>query len=187
MRIKTRWNKQAKEQSLENIAGALNMVSWKIATQSVLELENQGYQTNSNAHRLQIIGEFLAFLLQVADRLAYQQLTEEERQGLITTLASGMTNTFVDNQRDVLGQGEYRQQFIQFLNQRAEDYAELSFHHNEAGFDFLRYFGEQVATIMEEDKHFVSQQIMSVAGPQAITTFKQAMAGLFSESVLSSA
>lgn len=187
MRIKTRWNKRAQEQSLENIAGALNMVSWKIATQSVLELENQGYQTNSNAHRLQIIGEFLAFLLQVADRLAYQQLTEEERQRLITALADGMIHTFVDNQRDVLGQGdEYRQQFIQLLNQRAEDYAELNFHHNEAGFDFLRYFGEQVATIME-DKHFVSQQIMSVAAPQAITTFKQAMAGLFSQSVLSSA
>ncbi|NJO15640.1 MAG: hypothetical protein HC877_07800 [Thioploca sp.] len=179
MRIRTRWNKKAKDQSLENIAGALNMVSWKIATQSVVELENLGYQTNSNAHRLQIIGEFLAFLLQVADRLAYQQLTEEERQRLITTLADGMTHTFVDNQQDILGQGEYRQQFIQLLNQRAEDYAELSFQHSEAGFDFLRYFGEQVATIME-DKHFVSQQITDVAGPQAITTFRQAMIGLFS-------
>jgi hypothetical protein len=180
MRIKTRWNKRAKEQSLENIAGALNMTSWKIATQSVVELENQGYQTQSQAQRLQIIGEFLAFLLQVADRLAYQQLAEEERQLLITSLAFGMTDTFVDNQRDIFGSGEYRNQFIQLLNQRAEDYAELSFHHDGAGFDFLRYFGEQVATIFEKDKHFVSQQIMDVEGPLAIKAFKQAMIGLFS-------
>lgn len=180
MRIKTRWNQRAKKQSLENIASALNMTSWKIATQSVVELENQGYQTKSQAQRLQIIGEFLAFLLQVADRFAYQQLAEEDRQLLITHLALGMTDTFVDNQRDLFGLGEYRNQFIQLLNQRAEDYAELSFHHDEAGFDFLRYFGEQVATIFEEDKHFVSQQILDVEGPLAIKTFQPAMAGLLS-------
>ena len=178
MRIKTRWNKRAKEQSLENIAGALNMTGWKIATQSVVELENKGYQTKSQAQRLQIIGEFLAFLLQVADRLAYQQLTEEDRQRLITYLALGMTDTLVDNQRDIFGPGEYRNQFIQLLNQRAEDYAEFSFNHDGAGFDFLRYFGEQVATILEEDQHFVSQQIMDVEGPLAIKAFKQAMIGL---------
>jgi hypothetical protein len=178
MRIKTRWNKRAKEQSLENIASALNMTSWKIATQSVVELENKGYQTKSQAQRLQIIGEFLAFLLQVADRFAYQQLAEADRQLLITRLALGMTDTFVDNQRDLFGLGEYRNQFVQLLNQRAEDYAELSFHHDEAGFDFLRYFGEQVAAIFEEDKHFVSQQILDVEGPLAIQTFQQAMVGL---------
>lgn len=180
MRIKTRWNKRAKEQSLENIAGALNMTGWKIATQSVVELENKGYQTNSQAQRLQIIGEFLAFLLQVADRLAYQQLAAADRQLLITSLALNMTNTFIDNQSDIFGHGEYRHQFIQLLNQRAEDYAQLSFHDDGAGFDFLRYFGEQVAMILTEDKHFVSQQIMDIEGPLAIKTFKQAMTGLFS-------
>ena len=180
MRIKTRWNKRAKEQSLENIAGALNMTSWKIATQSVVELENKGYQTKSQAQRLQIIAEFLAFLLQIADRLAYQQLAEAERQRLVTHLALGMIDTLVDNHSDIFGPGEYRNQFTQLLNQRAEDYAELTFNHDGAGFDFLRYFGEQVATILEEDQHFVSQQIMDVEGPLAIKAFKQAMIGLFS-------
>ncbi len=87
MRIKSRWNKRAQEQSIEDIAGALGFISWKIATNGVLELENKGYQTDSNAHRLQIIREFLAFLLQVADRLAYEQLDEEERQRFIIALA----------------------------------------------------------------------------------------------------
>ncbi len=179
MRIKSRWNKNAKKQSLEDIAGALSFISWKIATHGVLELENQGYQTTSNAHRLQIIGEFLALLLHVADRLVYEQLSASERQRFITTLALNMANTFADNQRDVLGEGEHHNQFINLLNQRAEDYAQFSFHDGEAGFDLLRYFGEQIAALME-DKHFVSQQIMDLTAPEAIKTFRKGMKDLFS-------
>ena len=74
MRIKSRWNKRAKKQSLEDIAGALGFISWKIATNGVLELENKGYQTVSNAHRLQIVGEFLAFLLKRALRTFFFML-----------------------------------------------------------------------------------------------------------------
>jgi hypothetical protein len=178
MRIKSRWNKRAKEQSLEDIAGALGFISWNIATNGVLELENKGYQTESNAHRLQIIGEFLAFLLQVADRLAFVQMENEERQRFIGALAKHMVETFADNQRDILGEGEHRQAFIDLLNQRADDYAELSFRDGEAGFDFLRYFGEQIAALMAE-KHFVSQQVMDIEGPEAIKTLKKGMQNLF--------
>ncbi|MEN8216215.1 MAG: hypothetical protein ABFS56_07525 [Pseudomonadota bacterium] len=178
MRIKSRWNKRAKEQTIEDIAGALGFISWNIATNGVLELENKGYQTESNAHRLQIIGEFLAFLLQVADRLAFVQMENEERQRFISALAKHMVETFADNQRDVLGEGEHRQAFIDLLNQRAEDYAELSFRDGEAGFDFLRYFGEQIAALMAE-KHFVSQQVMDIEGPEAIKTLKKGMQDLF--------
>jgi hypothetical protein len=179
MRIQTRWNKRAQEQTLEDIAGALGFISWKIALNSVLEIERKGYHTKNNAHRLQIVGEFLAFLLQVADRLAYeQQFDEEKRQRFVTAFAQHIADSFADNQRDVLGEGEHRQAFIDLLNQRAEDYAELSFQEGEAGFDFLRYFGEQIAIILE-DKHFVSQQIMDIEAPSAIKTLKKGMRDLF--------
>jgi hypothetical protein len=178
MHIKSRWNKRAKKQSIEDIAGALGFISWKIATNGVLELENKGYKTESNAHRLQIIGEFLAFLLQVADRLAYDQMENEKRQRFITALAIHMADTFADNQRDMLGEGEHRKTFIDLLNQRADDYAKLNFRDGEAGFDFRRYFGEQVAAVMAE-KHFVSQQVMDIEGPEAIKTLKKGMRDLF--------
>ncbi len=170
--------RKKKERTLEEIASSLSLINWKIATKSVLELENKGYQTDSNAHRLQIIGEFLVFLIQVADRLAYEQLDDEKRQRFVTALALRMADIFADNQHDVLGEGEHRKAFIDLLNQRAEDYAELSFHNGEAGFDFLRYFGEQVAAVMKE-KNFVSQQVMGIDGPEAIKTFKKGMRDFF--------
>ncbi len=178
MRVNSRWNARAKSQSLVEIAGAVSFICWKIATNAVLELENQGCQTTSNAHRLQIIGEFMAFLLQVTDRLSYETLATANRQSFITALAQRMIDTYTDNQRDVLGPGEYRASFIHFLNQRINDYSELSFQHGEAGFDFLRYFGEQVEALLKE-KPYVSQQIMSVAGPQAIKTLAKGLQDLF--------
>lgn len=178
MRIKSRWNKSAKEQTLEDIAKALGFISWQIATHSVLELENKGYQTQSQAHRLQIAGEFLAFLLQVADRLAYEQMAPEQRQRFIPALAQQIVAIYTDNQREVLGEGDHRQQTINWLNQRAEDYSECHFCDGEAGFDFLRYFGEQVAAIMAE-KHFVSQEITEIQAPEAIRMLKKSMSDLF--------
>jgi len=174
MPAKSRWNKHSKPQSVENIASAVSSISWKVATNGVLELENKGYQTKGDAHRLKIIGEFLIFSVQVADRLAFKQLDTEKRQRFITALALHIADIFADNQRDVLGEGEYRQAFIDLLNQRGEDYAELSFHNGSAGFDFLRYFAEQVAALME-DKHFVSQQVMEVEGPEALKMLTKGM------------
>lgn len=180
MRVKSRWNPQAKEQSLEEIAKALAFISWQIATNGVLNIENQGFQTQSNAHRLQIIGEFLAFLLQVADRLVYQNLAEEQREPFITALALRLATIYADNQRDVLGttKQDYRKTFIDLLNQRAADYSSFSFRHGEAGFDFLRYFGERVETLMDE-KRWISQQISDVEGPQAIKTLTKGLQNLF--------
>jgi hypothetical protein len=178
MRIKSRWNKRAKKQSIEDIAGALAYISWRIAGNGVLELESKGYETTSNNHRLEIIGEFLAFLLQVGDRLAYERMEDEERQRFITALAMHMADTFAENKHDLLGEGEHRKAFINLINQEAEDYAELNFSNGEAGFDFLRYFGERVASVMT-DKHFSSQQIMDIEGPEAIKNFKKSMEDLF--------
>ena len=38
MRMKSRWNKKAKPQTLEEIAQALGLICWQIAANGVLEL-----------------------------------------------------------------------------------------------------------------------------------------------------
>ncbi|MCK5718675.1 MAG: hypothetical protein KAH84_01860 [Thiomargarita sp.] len=174
MRINTHWSKTDKERTVEDVTSTVAFISWKIAMNGVLEIENQGYKTHDNKHRLQIIAEFLAFLLQVADRLVYKTFNQDQRQQFITSLALQLTNTFADNQQDILGKGEHSKIFIDLLNQRAEEYAVLSFPKEEAGFDFLRYFGEKIADLMEE-KHFLSQQVMDIEGPNAIKTLKKSM------------
>lgn len=177
MHIKNRWGKRARQQSLEDIANALSFISWKIASNAVVEIENQGFTTESHAHRLTIIGEFLAFLLQIADRLSYEQMDQEARQRFVTALASQMAKTFADNKRDLVGDGEHQKAFIDLLNQRAMDYAEFHFDDGQAGFDFLRYFAEQISVVMKGER-WVSEYIIDVRGPDAVKDFKKSLSSL---------
>ena len=179
MRVKSRWNRRAKPQSLEEIAGALSFINWKIATHGVLELENQGYTTHSQAHRLQIIAEFLVFLFHVTDRFIYARLSAAERQQFMSALALRMADTYADNQSEVSGNAYegYRQDFIEQLNQQGNDYATLSFSEEAAGFDFLRYFGARIEAVMEE-RHWVSQYILSIEGPNAVQTLNSSLKNL---------
>lgn len=188
MRIRTRWHQtqrtdnQTQAKTLEDIASSLKMTLWQIAGNGVLELENQGYHTQTNQDRLTLIAEYLAFLLQITDRLVYENLSEEDRQRFITALALGITKTFADNQRDLQGSGEYKSAFIDFLNQRGENYAECSFQSDMPGFDFLRYFGEQIAAALPQDNSlWVSQFIMEVEAPAAIDNLKKGLNSLFNQ------
>ncbi|MEK7989396.1 MAG: hypothetical protein VSS52_000180 [Thiotrichaceae bacterium] len=186
MRVKSRWHQtkrdgnQNKAKSLEEIASALAFSCWRIAGNSVVEIENQGYHTTSSNDRLNIVAEYLAFLLQVSDRLLYEKLTPEQRQTFIPALALSMAHTFADNKTDIEGEGEHQQAFIDLLNQRAESYAQCSFSDETPGFDFLRVFGEQVAVVLDNDNPlWVSQFVAEVDLPIVLKTLKQAVKQLF--------
>ena len=44
MRIRSHWNDKKKKRSLEEVAGALAFIEWRIAGQALLNLENEGFQ-----------------------------------------------------------------------------------------------------------------------------------------------
>lgn len=190
MRVKARWHQtkrdgnQNKAKSLEEIAGALAFSCWRIAGNSVVEIENQGYHTESSNDRLRIVAEYLAFLLQVSDRLLYEKLTPEQRQTFIPAVALNMARTFADNKTDIEGTGEHQQPFIDLLNQRGESYAQCSFVDDAPGFDFLRVFGEQVAAVLDKDNPlWVSQFVAEVDSPEVLKTLKQAIRQLFQSDI----
>jgi len=181
IRMKTRWH-QEKDRSLEELSSALSLMIWKVAANRLLEMENIGFMTHSNMQRLAIIGEFIAFLLQVTDRLVFQRLEENDRNLFVNALAKHLTRAFVDNQTDLLGKGEDDEGFfVDFLNQRTEEYAELGFIGNEAQVDFLRHFGLQLEKLLSntaENKHWIVQHVMELDAPQAIKSIRQTLEGL---------
>jgi len=181
MRMKSRWNKKAKPQTLEEIAQALGFICWQIAANGVLELENRGFHTETNYHRLQIVGEYLAFLLQITDRLCYGKFDELQRQRFVLSLARKMADTFSENQADLLQTEsvQFRQNFIHLLNQRAIEYAEFSFSDQQPHFDFLRYFGEKMAEVLPGEKSlWISQYFSEHEAQEGIDHLKRAMKDL---------
>jgi hypothetical protein len=115
-----------------------------------------------------VIAEFLAYQLQVVDRLAYERLNDEDRAMFINALAKRLAEHVQDNLQDLFGPGEYRASFIITLNERMDDYAEFSFDDGKPGYGFMRYFGEKVQVVMGEAElnRWVINQIIEVDGPE---------------------
>jgi len=180
LRMKTRWHKD-KERSKQEVASAIAFIIWRIGMQALLELENEGFVTYSNDHRLQVMTEFLAFLLQVTDRLSYEdKMADEDRQEFIIAVAKHLVRTFAENKTELLGAGDYAQPLVSLLNKRAEEYSNLSFAGGEAKVDFLRHFGECLQQTMgdEKDKYWIVQRAIELDGPEAIKQLTKALNNL---------
>ncbi|MBT8121392.1 MAG: hypothetical protein KJO10_02560 [Gammaproteobacteria bacterium] len=179
MRVKSKWNKD-REHTLHEIGGAAAFILWRIAQQGVLNLENEGFQTDSNAQRLDVMAEFLAFLLHLADRLKADQLEQEERQAFITSLALHLADRMQENRVDIQGSGEYRQPLIDLLNVRAADYAEFDMVDNAPGYAMKRYFGESVRAGMgERDNQWITDQMIDIEVPETLPPLRKALRDLF--------
>jgi len=180
VRIRSHWNKKGKERSLEETAGALAFIQWRIAGKALLDLENEGFQTDTQLQRLDVIEEFSAFLIHVTDRLVHDMLDEDERRRFIVALALKTADTYHDNRVDSEGRGQdFRQPFIEGLNRRLADYAEFSFEDGEPGYAFRRYLGESVTGRMgERDRKWITDQVMEIEVPDMLKTLKKGLRDL---------
>jgi hypothetical protein len=180
MRIKSRWRKGSKPKTLEEIAAALAFSTWRIATGGAQNVQSNGWEVHSAAQRFDLLAEFIAFLIQIADRLAYARMQDAQRQRFITTLARHVIDTMEDNQIDLLGAGDYRTPLIAKLNERFQDYAEFEFLQEGPSYAFLRYFGDKVSDVVgERDRPWVHAEIIEIEAPKAVKTLRQAMQDLF--------
>ncbi len=179
MRVRSRWYKKDKSASIDEIAGALAFVAWRIGQNAVNKMYNAGFNYRSNVQQLAVIGEILIFLIQVTDRLAYEELEEDDRVRFVTELARRLAGTLADNMSDEAGPGDYRGPFIERLNERAEAYAEFGFTDGEPSYPFLRYLGTCVDQLMGgQENKWVIEQVMEVEAPAAVKTLRRAFHNL---------
>ena len=137
MRVKSKWSNKGKERTLYETGGATAFILWRIAQQGVLNLENEGFQTDTRSQRMDVIAEFLAFLVHLTDRKKAEALDAGEREEFITSLARHLANTMQENRADAEGSGDYRQPLIELLNERGANYAECPTPDGEPGLNYL--------------------------------------------------
>jgi len=181
VRIRSRWNAKGKARSLEENAGALAFIEWRIAQATLLNLENEGFQTDTQAQRLDVLEELCAFLIHVTDRLAHGHMNDQERERFIVALALKTADTYHDNRVDAEGRGrDFRQPFIDKLNLRMAEYAEFRFENAEPGYAFKRFLGECVTNTMgPRDRKWISDQVMEIEIPEMLKTLKKGLKDLF--------
>jgi hypothetical protein len=181
VRIRSRWKDKGKARSLEDNAGALAFIEWRIAGAALLNLENEGFQTDTQGQRLDVLQELCAFLIHVTDRLVHERMRDDERQRFVVALALKTADTYHDNRVDAEGRGkDFRQPFIDTLNRRMGEYAEFRFENAEPGYAFKRYLGECVTNSMgPKDRKWISDQVMEIEIPEMVKTLKKGLNDLF--------
>lgn len=179
-RLKRGWSDKGKDRSLEDIGGAISFNIWQISGQGVLDLENEGFQTDTHSQRMDVISEFAAYLLQAVDRMLYDNFDLEERIALINATGLHLARITDDNRQEANGAGNYVDGFLQLLNQRIGEYSTCQFDVDEGpSFVFLRLLGDHVTESMgERDSKWITGYIIDIVGKQMFNHLKRILPGL---------
>lgn len=178
IRLKTKWNNQTREVSLEDTVSVLAFNAWKIGMQALLEIENQNFQTDTQMQRMAVMEEIMALLVHVLDRIAYPQLDEADRTQLISHFALKLADHIQDNARDFAGAGDYRNPFINKLNERLADYAESTWDETAQlpGFSMGLSFGQHItASLGPRDQKWVLDYIQRSLMPEMLEPYKRVL------------
>ena len=182
LRIKSHWHGET-ERSLEEIAGALAFISWRIAQEYAINLHGQDFIYRDDHQRMDVITEYVIFQLQIMDRLAYQQfeLTDDDRQKLILSLANKLAMHIQDNSLDLFGPGDYIPGFFAKLNERGAEYAKYSYTDEGPSYPFMRHLGYEMQQTMglEGENRWVIDQVMDKDGLEVDRKLRRAMEDLF--------
>ena len=182
MRIKSNWFKGGRQRTPQEIAGALAFVIWRIGDNALKSTRNANFEIAVGMQYFSFLAELLVFLVQVADRIAYRQLSAEDRLAFTSILANRVAETLAENQSRLVGDsiGKHKQHFIDKLNQRAAEYADFNYDHNGPEFAFTRYLGFCMTEVMDtKDAAWVVDQMMEVTAPEAVEMVEKTMRDLF--------
>ncbi len=182
MRIKSQWFKSDREKTSKEIAGALAFTIWRIADNALKNTRKANFEIAIGSQYFLFLTEFLVFLIQVSDRIAYHQLTAEIRFEFTSVLANRVAETLAENQSRLMGNSiaEHKQNFIGKLNQRAGEYADFNYGIDGPEFAFTRYLAFCIREVMDEkDVEWVIDQMMSIEAPEAVDMVENTMRNLF--------
>ncbi len=182
LRIKSRWHGEG-ERSLDEIAGALAFIAWRLAQDKAINLHGEDFVYESDRQRMDVIIEYLIFQLQIMDRLAHDRLemSDEERRQLIVAVAQKMGRIVEDNSLDLFGPGDHLPAFFDRINERAAEYAEFRYTDEGPSYPFLRHLGYEIQQIMGEsqENRWVIDQVMDKDGVEVDRKLARAMMDLF--------
>ena len=181
MRIKSHWFKNGREHTPQELAGAVSFVVWRIADNALKNTRKANFEIAIGPQYFAFLTEFLIFLVQVADRIAFRRLSPEARFDFTSTLANRVAETYAENHSRLLGgsQHECKQQFIDLLNQRADGYADFDYSEDDPSFNFSRYLGYCMNQVMDQrDSGWIIDQMISIEAPAAAEMTEKTMRDL---------
>lgn len=171
--VKARWHSKSRPRTAEENGSVLAAVGYKGAIQSIQRLLGADFELETDTRRYIILAELLAFQVQMADRLAHDNLDEITRQRLINAMGQNLARLYDENRQEMGAaeeEPEARGLFIEALNGCLAEYAELGFGDDgRPGYSALRYFASRLCDIVQpEDKRWMVESIIDVEAPRVV-------------------
>lgn len=184
MRIRNQWFRDGKPRTAEQSASVMAFIAWRLAQNAVKRMRAARFDIDPGPQYFAFLSEFLVFLIQVADRIAYERLKDAaHRADFTTALVIRIAEIMEENQLALLGtpaDRDYRNRFIDLFNEESADYATMTYGEDGPDFAFLRFLGYRVSQVMiEKDQPWVIDQIMAIEAPDAAADIRRGMLGLF--------
>lgn len=182
VRIKKRWNQESAARSPAQMANAIAGSIWKLAANVLLNLENENFETATQAQRIDVMEEIACYLVHVSDRWVHTRADQGQRESFITALVGDLARMLEDSRVDVQGEGEYRAAFLDKVNLRCADYAQYQFDVDEgASFALRCRLGDQVQAGMgERDRRWIPDYVIGREAPEIEAALRRSLAGLVS-------
>lgn len=185
-RVKTVWfKKDGVQRGAEEVATALAATIWRMADRAVDDLSKADYDIVTPQRGFKIIAEMTAFAVHYVDRLVYGRLSEDDRARLVSALGRRLAEIMEDNILSFTGgqkdpEYDYKQGYIDMLNDRMTEYAHYEFSEDKASFQALRFLSLQIRDVMEKsDQSWIQDQIMDIEMPQMMGTVKKQVDGFY--------
>ncbi len=192
-RIKDRWHNSTPEDSAREVLGektlldqasALAFIQWRTALNSAIDLHAEDFRYDNDQQRVGVITEYLAFQIQLVDRLSAEFLDTTEREVLVSEICAKAADQIQDNLTDIAGPGNYRPPFISLLNQRFSEYATFKFKDDRPGYEAMRFIGHCVLELLGDDQtnRWVIDQVMEIDAPAMVDQNVKSLNRLFERS-----
>jgi hypothetical protein len=171
MRVKTQWHKGDKPRTVPQVASVIALIIWRVTEETLTHIQQDKFEIASQQQAFAMVSEFLAFFVQLTDRVAYLRLGGELRAPLVQAVAKRLGEILEENQLLRLGppEGEgYRARFVTLLNERLSDYA-LFDYAEEPDYATLRYLSNRIMELMDKrDQSWIIDQITEIEAPEAV-------------------
>ena len=185
VRMKTKWHRSRRSQrniegsrkpkTMQDLAGVISFNIWKLTKDIYTNMEKEDFRFGEDQQVIDFFAEIIAYMIAIADRMVYGKLTEEQRQEFVTALATDLLNMMISNKEELVGPGEYRDEFVNQLNARLAGYAECNYDQDKAeSYELKLLLASHVSDVMaSSDNKWVLEHITDYELPRHMTNLQR--------------
>ncbi len=178
-RTKSRFFSKEKARDPETLASVAAFTTWRLGLTTIKRMRSAQFEIEASPQYFAFLGEYLVFLIQVADRFALSRLGLPERRVFTVSMVKRLAEQLAENQSRLLGDDHdaIRRGFIDLFNTRADTYAECGFD-DRTGPDlaFMRTCSYALLEVAApQDRAWITDQLMSIEAPEAVETLRKVL------------